>query len=144
MDFNQSNFSRDIGLVLFHVCEIFDDVNDVAWAQQNLLSYSHAPVKRRCVLENQVPYMNGELRKAIHQRNMWRTKHFKNKRDTATRDKYVSCRNKVLLKSSVNKQRVLKPGHQGWNDLHSLCRIGMEYYLLIIMMMMMMMILFTE
>ena len=24
----------------------------------------------------------------------------------------------------------LTPGHQGWNDLHSLCRIGMEYYLL--------------
>ena len=30
----------------------------------------------------------------------------------------------------ANKQRVLMPGHQGWNDLHSLCRIGMEYYLL--------------
>ena len=29
-----------------------------------------------------------------------------------------------------NKQRVLTPGHQGWNDLHSLCGIGMEYYLL--------------
>ena len=26
-----------------------------------------------------------------------------------------------------DKQRVLTPGHQGWNDLHSLCRIGMEY-----------------
>ena len=51
------------------------------------------------------------------------------------------------------KQRFLTPGHQGWNDLHSLCRIGMEYYLLnnddnniiywimmIIMIMMMMMI----
>ena len=30
----------------------------------------------------------------------------------------------------LNKQRVLTPGHQGWNDLHSLCHIGMEYYLL--------------
>ena len=29
-----------------------------------------------------------------------------------------------------NKQRFLTPGHQGWNDLHSLCRIGMECYLL--------------
>ena len=29
-----------------------------------------------------------------------------------------------------NKQRFLTPGHQGWNDLHGLCRIGMEYYLL--------------
>ena len=134
-NFNQSNFSRDIDLIPFHVCEMFDDVNDVACAQQNLLSSvidSYAPVKRICVRENQVSYMNGELRKAIHQRNMWRTKHFKNKRDTAARDKYVSCRNKVvkLMKSSVNKQRFLTPGHQGWNDLHSLCRIGMECYLL--------------
>ena len=50
---------------------------------------------------------------------------------------------------SLDKQRFLTPGHQGWNDLHSLCRIGMEYYLLnnddnniiywIMMMMMMMM-----
>ena len=29
----------------------------------------------------------------------------------------------------INKQRFLTPGHQGWNDLHRLCRIGMEYYL---------------
>ena len=32
--------------------------------------------------------------------------------------------------NNSNKQRFLTPGHQGWNDLHSLCRIGMEYYLL--------------
>ena len=30
----------------------------------------------------------------------------------------------------IDKQRFLTPGHQGWNDLHSLCRIGMECYLL--------------
>ena len=34
-----------------------------------------------------------------------------------------------LLRYRVNKQRFLTPGHQGWNDLHRLCRIGMEYYL---------------
>ena len=28
-----------------------------------------------------------------------------------------------------DKQRVLTLGHQGWNDLYSLCRVGMEYYL---------------
>ena len=35
------------------------------------------------------------------------------------------------LKANHNKhrQRFLTPGHQGWNDLHRLCRIGMEYYL---------------
>ena len=29
----------------------------------------------------------------------------------------------------IYKQRFLTPGHQGWNDLHRLCQIGMEYYL---------------
>ena len=37
---------------------------------------------------------------------------------------------KLITITDTNKQRVLTPGHQGWNDLHSLCRIGMEYYLL--------------
>ena len=35
-----------------------------------------------------------------------------------------------VMSHLVYKQRFLTPGHQGWNDLHSLCRIGMEYYLL--------------
>ena len=36
----------------------------------------------------------------------------------------------VRIHQNTNKQRFLTPGHQGWNDLHSLCRIGMECYLL--------------
>ena len=36
------------------------------------------------------------------------------------------CRLDLLQRG--NKQRFLTPGHQGWNDLHRLCRIGMEYY----------------
>ena len=59
----------------------------------------------------------------------------------------------IYMMKNGNKQRFLTPGHQGWNDLHSLCRIGMEYYLLnnddnniiywIIMIMMMMIIMMT-
>ena len=41
-----------------------------------------------------------------------------------------SCLPAIQSISLINKQRFLTPGHQGWNDLHSLCRIGMEYYLL--------------
>ena len=41
-----------------------------------------------------------------------------------------NCKTIDLRGAQVNKQRVLTPGHQGWNDLHSLCRIGMGYYLL--------------
>ena len=44
-----------------------------------------------------------------------------------------SCFIHAAMRETINisdKQRFLTPGHQGWNDLHSLCRIGMEYYLL--------------
>ena len=40
-----------------------------------------------------------------------------------------NCKTIDLRGAQVNKQRFLTPGHQGWNDLHRLCRIGMEYYL---------------
>ena len=63
----------------------------------------HAPLKTKWIKKEQVPYMNSELRKAIHQRNMWRNKHFKNKRDKLARQNYVKWRNKVvkLKKSSI-------------------------------------------
>ena len=48
--------------------------------------------------------------------------------------KFTLSNNNYMLHWYFNiiwyKQRFLTPGHQGWNDLHSLCRIGMEYYLL--------------
>ena len=104
--FDQEAFNRELSNVPFHVCDVFDDVDDIAWAQQHLLSSViniHAPLKHRFLRTNQVPYMNGQLRKAIHQRNMWRNKHFKDKRNSFAREKYVHHRNNVvkLTKSSV-------------------------------------------
>ena len=63
-----------------------------------------APLKQRYLRCNQVPYMNGQLRKAINQRNMCRNKHFKDKRNPIARAQYVHCRNNVvkITKSSVN------------------------------------------
>ena len=43
---------------------------------------------------------------------------------------YCAGNHRWIPLTKANKQRFLTPGHQGWNDLHSLCRIGMEYYLL--------------
>ena len=40
--------------------------------------------------------MNSELRKAMHNRNMWRGKHFRNKKDKYSRSMYVKWRNKVI------------------------------------------------
>ena len=64
----------------------------------------HAPMKRKIVRHGQVPYMNAELRKAINNRNMWRSKHFKNKLDKSCRDNYVRWRNKVVKLSRVSTQ----------------------------------------
>ena len=41
----------------------------------------------------------------------------------------LNDKSKMLIRLRT-KQRFLTPGHQGWNDLHRLCRIGMEYYLM--------------
>ena len=105
--FDQEEFTRDLSTVPFHVCDIFDDVDDIVWAQQHLISSVidfHAPLKQRYLRSNQVPYMNGQLRKAIHQRKMWRNKHFRDKRNPIARAQYVRCRNNVvkITKSSVN------------------------------------------
>ena len=45
-------------------------------------------------------------------------------------DKEVGNELHAIVPQIDDKQRFLTPGHQGLNDLHSLCRIGMEYYLL--------------
>ena len=53
-----------------------------------------------------------------------------NSRETITRINADPIHRRIYTALGGNKQRFLTPGHQGWNDLHSLCRIGMEYYLL--------------
>ena len=62
----------------------------------------HAPVKTKTG-NTQVPYMNSTLRKAINQRNMWRSKHFRNRSDKQLRMKYGMWRNHVvkLHKNSI-------------------------------------------
>ena len=78
-NFSENSFASDMTQVPFHVCNVFDDVDDIYWAQN--LSFTsvlneHAPLKSRHINKPQVPYINSELRKAMHQRNMWRNKYF--------------------------------------------------------------------
>ena len=35
--FDQQEFTRDLGNIPFHICEIFDDIDDNLWAQQHLM-----------------------------------------------------------------------------------------------------------
>ena len=67
--FSDESFLEHIESVPFHVSEIFDDIDDIHWAQNNLLmsviNY-HAPLKTKYVKGKKLPYMNSELRKAIN------------------------------------------------------------------------------
>ena len=61
----------------FHVCEIFDDIEDMAWFTSSLLSTiinKHAPMKRKLIKQEPVNYMNASLRKATYRRNTARNK----------------------------------------------------------------------
>ena len=74
---NDDDFREDILNAPFHVCEVFDDVEDMAWFTSKLISDivdAHAPLKSKTITSNPVPYMNSELRKAIYSRNMIRNK----------------------------------------------------------------------
>ena len=75
--FNDSDFLYDVSSVPFHVAEIFDDVDDMAWYTSTLIIDVvdfHAPMKSKFVKCNPVPYMNSQLRKALYARSMARNK----------------------------------------------------------------------
>ena len=89
--FSDQSFLKHIECVPFHVSEIFDDIDDVHWAQNHLLMSvveHHVPLKTR--------FVSSDLRKAINQRNMWRSRHFRDRRCKVARKRYTTLRNKVV------------------------------------------------
>ena len=72
-NFQEDAFCADCDNIPFHVSNIFDDIDDIYWAHnQMFLSVlnEHAPLKTKWIKKERVPYMKSELRKAIHQRNI--------------------------------------------------------------------------
>ena len=105
--FCDKSFQNDLDNVPFHVCNIFDDIDDICWAQNELFTSvlnEHAPLKVKCINKPQVPYINSELRKAMHSGNMWRGKNFRNKKDKYSRSMYVKWRNKVVRLRKISIQ----------------------------------------
>ena len=101
------SFQNHLDNAPFHVCNIFDNIDDICWAQNKLLTSvlnEHAPLKVKCINKPQVPYVNSELRKAMHNRNMWRGKHFRNKNAKYSRSMYVKWRNKVVRLRKISIQ----------------------------------------
>ena len=105
--FCDKSFQNDLDKVPFHICNIFEDIDDIYWAQNMLFTSvlnEHAPLKVKSINKPQVPYTNSELRKAMHNRNMWRGKHFRNKKDKYSRSMYVKWRNKVVKLRKISIQ----------------------------------------
>ena len=65
--FAESEFLYDIACAPFHVMEIFDDIDDMAWYTSALIRkyyWPARPIKSKIVKSASVPYMNSALRKA--------------------------------------------------------------------------------
>ena len=66
--FDQDIFSRDVSQIPFHVAYVFEDVDDVAWAWEKMftdLLDEHAPVKKKLIKREHVPFMTTELLDAV-------------------------------------------------------------------------------
>ena len=64
-----------------------------------------APMKTKIIKNTHVPYMNASLRKAIFERNKWRNKHFKYRKNKLFRENYRCSRNKVVKLNKVSLRK---------------------------------------
>ena len=95
--FDETVFCKEVEMIPFHIAYLFDDVNDIAWCHEHLLPdviECHAPLKKRTLKLDSVPFMNSDLRKAIHRRNQLRNKFWKN-RSQKNWEEYRKQRNRA-------------------------------------------------
>ena len=104
--FDEEDFSEAVGVIPFDVAYVFDDVDDIYWAHEVLLTdvlNEHAPIKEKTVKTKQTPFMNSKLRKAIFKKSMsfnkyktWRTpanwEAYRMQRNLCTKLKRLSIR----------------------------------------------------
>ena len=67
-NFDQGAFNNDIGRIPFHAAYAFEDVDEMVWANEKLLSEvidQHAKNKERKLKAKKPAFVNGELRRAI-------------------------------------------------------------------------------
>ena len=98
-NFDEELYKADVAMTPFHIAYIFDDIDDVVWCHNKMLSdviESHAPLKHRTLKKESVPYMNSKLRKVQYRRNQLRNKYWNNKNAT-TWEEYRKMRNKANI-----------------------------------------------
>ena len=95
-NFNEHIFEEDLSHVPFHIAHIFDDVDDIYWANEFLFKQvvnEHAPIKQNKPRKNPPPYMNSEYRKIIYKTRQAHNTYLKNK-NNKNWNIYKSLRNK--------------------------------------------------
>ncbi|KAK2186232.1 hypothetical protein NP493_209g00006 [Ridgeia piscesae] len=93
--FDEKVFSEAVGVIPFDVAYVFDDVDDIYWAHEVLLTdvlNDHAPIKEKTVKTKQTPFMNSKLRKAVLKKSMFSNK-YKTRRTPANWEAYRMQRN---------------------------------------------------
>ena len=121
--FSDPMFLQDLSVAPFHVAEVFDDVNDMAWFTSKIISNvidHHAPLKTKFLKFKPVPYMNSELRKTMYARNMARNRY--RKYGNKFWEDYRRLRNKVvtLKNRSIRKyfqKRCEIPNRDFWKTI---------------------------
>ena len=116
-NFDEEAYVNDIQMIPFHICSIFDDVDDQCWARKQLFTNvlnEHAPLKERTLREKQVPYMHSQLRKEMYKRNMLRNRYKKDPSNDHKWNQFRIQRNLVTsFKRTAIKDYILskcKPG----------------------------------
>ena len=68
---NVEQLKKDINSAPWHICDIFDDVDDVVFVWEHLYKNTineHVPVRKVKVRAKSHPWMNGEIRKKLNER----------------------------------------------------------------------------
>ena len=71
-NFDEKVFSEVVGVIPFHVAYVFDDVEDIYWAHETLLTDvldEHAPVKEKSIKTKQTPFVTSNLSKPASSTN---------------------------------------------------------------------------
>ena len=108
--FDDSQFKKDLMQVPFHVAEIFDDFTNKLISD---VVNEHAPLKTGRRRYNHVPFMHGELRKAVNVKAMLRRRYNK-KSNSANWENYRRQRNLV---SKMRGQAINTYFHENCRDV---------------------------
>ena len=100
-NYAEESYLHDLRCAPLHVSSIFDDPDDQVWFHNTILKEiidEHAPMKQKKLKQKQLPYMNGQLRRAINVKAMLRRKF----------NKHASNSNWLIYKSQRNYVTRLK------------------------------------